>query len=231
MDKEYAQYLLRKTREDYDLIAEEFSSKRQESWPELKFLFDDYLMSGDKLLDLGCGNGRFFEFCKDKNIDYLGIDFSPKLIGIAREKHPQEKFQVADALNLPFPDNYFDKVYGIAVFHHIPSKELRLRFLLEAKRVVRSGGKLILTVWKFRRFETRLLLLKFTFLKLFGLSRLDFGDFLESWGKTKIKRYYHWFSKKESIDLIKKAGLTLKKIDLAKNEKGNRQNTYLIAEK
>jgi len=228
MDQNYAQYLLAKTREDYNLIAEEFSSKRQEPWPEIKFLFNDELAFGDRVLDLGCGNGRFFEFCKDKNVDYLGIDSSEKLIGIAQKSHPQAKFQVADALSLPFPDNHFDKVYSIAVLHHIPSAELRLQFLEEAKRVLRPDGLLISTVWKFSQVKMRFLLFKFTILKLLGLSRLDLGDVLDPWGKTEIKRYYHRFSKKELIDLTKKAGFKMKKLGLVKNEKGNRQNIYLV---
>ena len=230
MDKKYAQYLLEKTRQDYNLIAEEFSSKRQEPWLELKFLFDDYLMPGEKVLDLGCGNGRFFEFCKDKNIDYFGVDSSEKLIEIAKAKYPQAKFQTADAFNLLFPNNYFDKVYSIAVFHHIPSRELRLQFLKEVKRVLRPDGFLILTVWKFFRPKTRLLLFRFTILKLLGLSKLDFGDVFEPWGK-KIKRYYHCFSAEELMDLVKRAGLAVKRTGFVKNQKGNRQNIYLIAQK
>ncbi|PJB09259.1 hypothetical protein CO121_00925, partial [bacterium (Candidatus Gribaldobacteria) CG_4_9_14_3_um_filter_36_15] len=162
MKKEYAEQLLKKTKEGYDEIAEEFSTTREEVWEEMSFLFNDYVIPGDKILDLGCGNGRFFELLEDKDIDYIGVDFSQKLIEIARKKylHPPQvfakqkfgrariKFQKADALNLPFPNNYFDKIYSIAVLHHIPSKQLRLQFLKEARRVLKLNGLLILTVWK-----------------------------------------------------------------------------------
>lgn len=230
MDKTYAQYLLKKIREDYNLIAGEFSSKREQPWPETKFLFDNYIKSGDMVLDLGCGNGRFFEFIKDSGAEYIGLDSSEKLIEIAKIKYSQAKFQTADALNLPFPDNYFDKVYSIAVLHHIPSKELRIQFLEEVKRVLKPGGLFIATVWKFHRPESLFLIFKFTIAKILGLSRLDFGDIFEPWGK-KLQRYYHCFSKKELAHSVREAGFGVRKVGVIANERGNRRNIYIVAKK
>ncbi len=229
MEKECALYLLEKTKEDYNLIAEEFSRTRSSIWPETKSLFDRYLLPGEKILDLGCGNGRYFEYLKGKDVDYFGVDISERLINIAKSRYPKAIFQTADALNLPFPDDFFDKAVGIAVFHHIPSEDFRIRFLQEVKRVLKPGGTLILTVWNFREAKEFLLYFKFIILKLFG-SKLDFGDFLEPWGK-KALRYYHYFSKKELISLLKKAELSLKETGILKNERGNRRNTYLVAKK
>jgi len=230
MDSEYAKYLLEKTCQDYNLIADEFSVTRQEIWPELAFLVEDYLTEGEKVLDLGCGNGRWFKLFQKKKIDYVGVDFSEELIKVAKRNYPQAKFQTADILKLPFPDNCFDKIYSIAVLHHIPSEELRLKSLKEAKRVLKPGGILILTTWKFHDKKELSLLFKYTILKLIGKSNLDFKDVLEPWGK-KIKRYYHCFSKKELTGLVKKAGFKIKKSGIIKNKRGNRQNIYLIAEK
>lgn len=230
MQKDYAQYLLQKTTQDYNLIAEQFSRAREKIWEEMRFLFDDYLISGERVLDLGCGNGRFYQAMKDKKVDYIGVDSSEKLIGIAKKRYPEARFEVADALNLPFPNNYFDKVYSIAVLHQIPSEELRLRFLKETKRALKPEGLLLITCWKFHQPKELFLIFKFTILKLLGLSKLDFCDIFEPWGK-KIKRYYHCFSKKELINLVKKADFKIKKAGLVKNERGNRQNIYLIAEK
>jgi ubiquinone/menaquinone biosynthesis C-methylase UbiE len=53
------------------------------------------------------------EVLKDKEIDYSGLDFSEKLIEIAQRKYPEANFQVADVLNPPFPENFFDKVFAI----------------------------------------------------------------------------------------------------------------------
>ena len=228
MDKDYAQYLLEKTRQDYNLIAEEFSRTREKPWPELRFLFDDFFTPGEKILDVGCGNGRFFEFCKEKNLDYSGIDSSEKLIKIAKNSYPEAKFQVADALSLPFPSNYFDKVYSIAVLHHIPSNELRLKFLEGAKRVLKPGGLLILTVWDLWWGRGWKLNLKFGISKLLGKSKLDFKDIFVPWGKTR-QRYIHCFTKRELISLTKKAGFKIKKVWRAGQDP--KTNIYLIAQK
>lgn len=246
MDREYAEYLLKKTKDDYNLIAADFSRTRARPWEELKFL-GDCVLAGEKVLDLGCGNGRLLEIFKDKRIEYFGVDASEKLIEIAKKRYPPEplppagkdkkeiflpqvRFQVADALNLPFPNNFFDKIFSIAIFHQIPSKEFRLRFLKEAKRVLKSEGQLILTVWKFHQVDELYLIFKYTILKLLSLSKLDFGDIFEPWAK-KIKRYYHCFSQKELLNLVKKAGFKIKEAGIVKNQKGNRQNIYLIAQK
>jgi ubiquinone/menaquinone biosynthesis C-methylase UbiE len=229
MDLEYAKFILEKTRKDYNLIAKEFSTTRREIWDELLFLFEN-LKEGEKVLDLGCGNGRWYKIFKEKKVNYFGIDNSEKLIEIAKENFPSAKFFVGDALNLPFQDNFFDKIYSIALLHHIPSGEFRIKVLNETKRVLKTGGILILTCWKIHRWREILAFLKYTFLKLIGISKLDFKDIFLPWGK-KTMRYYHCFSKKELEDLVKKAGFEILKSGVVKNNRGNRQNYYIVCQK
>ncbi len=228
MDKKYAQFLLGKVNDDYNLISEEFSRSRRNIWPEIRFLFDNYLKKGENILDLGCGNGRFYNIFQEKKVKYIGIDKSQQLVRLAMKKYPLADFREGDAFNLPFPDNYFDKIFSIAVLHHIPSEELRLKFLKEAKRVLKKDGLLILTVWHFSGWDNYFLLLKYTILKLMGRSKLGFKDILKRWGK-KAKRYYHWFSEKELRNLVKKVNLEIKEIGIVKNKDKQRQNIYLVA--
>ena len=233
MDKNYAQYLLSKVIDDYNLIAEDYARTRAFVPEDIRAL-GEYTKSGDRVLDLGCANGRLFEVVKNKNAIFLGVDVSEKLIGIAKEKYPEAKFQVASGLNLPFSENHFDKVYSISVIHHIPSEELRLRYLKEANRVLKPGGLLILRVWDFwRRKEGVRLFLKYAFLKLIGRSKLDFGDVFLPWknsrGGIAAQRYFHCFTKKELENLIRKAGFKIKKI--WREGKDPRTNIYLVVEK
>lgn len=247
MEKEYAKYLLKKIKKDYNLIAAEYARTREFIW-DIEPLAQ-YVFAGERVLDLGCSNGRLLKILKEKRIDYIGVDSSEKLIEIAQKKYPPKsrppehknkkdiflptvKFQVADALNLPFPNNYFDKVFSIRTFHHIPSSEFRLQFIKETKRVLKPGGVLILTVWNVRgsKDKTNLLrLIKSTFLKIIGKSKLDFGDTLVPWDK-KVLRYYHYFTKNELKKIIEKSGLKIKKIWTFSGP-AQYSDIYVVAEK
>jgi len=228
MKKHYAEHLLSKTKQDYTVIAKDFSRTRKNPWPEVRFLFDQYLEAGDKALDLGCGNGRFLPFFKENGVDYVGVDNSQRLLGLAKERFPEGDFRLDDALNLSFSDDSFDKVYSMAVLHQIPSAEFRLKFMNEAKRVLKPKGLLVLTVWKFYTLEHWQLLLKYTFQKMIGEAKLDWGDVLIPWGE-KTERYYHCFSPWELKGLAEKSGLRVLKQGTAKNKTKTRQNLFLVA--
>lgn len=233
MEKNYAEYLLQKTQKDYNLIASDYSRTRSFLLPDIQELAN-YALSGEKILDSGCGNGWLFEILKEKKVEYYGVDFSEKLIEIAKKKFPQGNFQVENALKLSFPDNYFDKVYSISVLHHLPSEEFRLQYLKEAKRVLKPNGLLILRVWDFwRRKKGLILLLKYTFLKLIRKSKLDFFDVFVPWYNSKkevlVERYFHCFTKRELEKLVERAGFKIKKS--WRGGRDPRTNIYLIAQK
>lgn len=235
MDKEYAKKIIRENNKGYKLISSHFSATRDRIWPEIKFLFEKYINLNDKVLDLGCANGRFYKIIKDCTGKYIGIDNCKSFIEIARKKYPDADFREGNALNLAFSDRYFDKIFSIAVLHHIPSKELRLKFLKEVKRTLKPKGLCIFTVWEAKERKIRTSLLKFTFLKLVFLSKLDFGDIFLPWksnsGENRFNRYYHFFSKRELINLFKEAGFFVKDTGIIENEKGNRRNIYIVAER
>lgn len=239
MEQKYARYLLDKTQTDYNRIAEHFSKTRAHIWKDLN-CFDKFVERGDRVLDMGCGNGRLVELFKHKRIEYVGIDNSEKLIRQARKKLNtlgpriqdigKVRFVKGSALNLHFENNYFDKIFSIAVFHHIPSKNFRLQFLKEAKRVLKPDGLLILTVWNLRQKKFLRYHLKYLFLKLIGKSKLDFCDIFYPWkspkGKVLAKRYVHCFRKKELGALLKKTGFRIQRIGfLGKHKK----NIYCVA--
>jgi len=233
MDIEYANYLLEKTTEDYNLIAEDYTRTRAYVPEDIRDL-GKYAFAGERVLDSGCANGRLYEILKDKEINYFGIDISKKLIQIANQKYPKAKFQTADALNLPFSENFFDKIYSISILHNIPSRKFQLQYLKEASRVLKPGGLLILRVWDFwRRKAAFKLILKHTFLKLINRSKLDFKDVFVPWkssgGKIIAERYFHCFTKMELENLVKKAGFKVKKNWRGGKDPGT--NIYLIAKK
>jgi len=228
MDPKFADFLLKKTQRDYNEIAKAFSSIREEIWPEIWF-FKDFVESGEKILDLGCGGGRLFKLFRGKEIEYFGVDFAEELIESARKKYASSKearsretppvFLTVNALRLPFDDNFFDKVFSIAVLHHIPSNEKRILFLKEIRRVLKPKGELFLTVWNLWQMKYLPLILKWTALKLFGLTKIDFCDIFVPFHR--VNRYYHCF---RSGGLAKLARMTYFNDIKVKYLKRNGQN-------
>jgi len=227
MKKSYALEILNQVRETYNQIAESFSQTRSKVWPEFLFV-KNLVEKGGKVLDFGCGNGRFFEVFQEK-ADYYGIDVSEKLICQAKKTYPKGRFYHFDALHIPFEDNFFDLVIAIAVFHHIPSKELREQLLLETKRVLKPQGRLVLSVWYlFHKPKILKKLLVFTCKRIFGKSRLDFFDIFVPW-QNKYQRYIHLFNRKSLKKEVLNAGFKIEKSFILNRRK--EKNIVLIAQK
>ena len=112
-------------------------------------------------LDVGCGTGPVIALLAEKYPEkhFVGLDITPAMINAAQAKGlSNAEFVVGDAEDLPFDDSSFDAVLCSNSFHHYPNPEA---FLREARRVLRSGGKLILrdytsndlVVWLMNTFE------------------------------------------------------------------------------
>jgi ubiquinone/menaquinone biosynthesis C-methylase UbiE len=97
-----------------------------------------------KALDLCCGQGNVSEALLSRGCQVVGVDFSPAMLVLARQRVPKAIFIEADAQDLPFDDAGFDIVVSNLGVCHIPDQA---RALAEAHRVLRSGGKFAMTVW------------------------------------------------------------------------------------
>ena len=111
------------------------------------------LLQGERLLDLGCGEGRHaINAYIAANIDVFAVDLSPSDLAITKER--QQGFasdseskgfyvQCADALKLPFPDHCFDKIICSEVLEHLPDYRGALK---EIQRVLKPSGTLAISV-------------------------------------------------------------------------------------
>lgn len=98
------------------------------------------LKAGARIADLGCGSGVFTNILQQRGYHCTGVDLSPALIRIAREKFPGVEFIEGDIERLPFADASFDGVLLAGVVHHFSE---RSHCVAEIKRILRPGGKFV----------------------------------------------------------------------------------------
>lgn len=218
MDKQTQNKLLDLVRRNYEEIAEEFQLSREKPlWPEIVNLARA-VKDTDRVLDVGCGNGRLIQALLLKKIYYLGLDQSDALLAFARQKYPDKTFRQGDILRLgEVPEMNFDLVFAVAVLHHLPGPDLQTAALRQLKNKIKPGGRIIILVWNMRaQKKFRRLIWKFSLLKLIGKNRMDWGDVIFSWKNPDrsalSQRYYHAFRPPELKKLIKRAGLKVEKI-------------------
>ncbi len=94
-----------------------------------------------RLLDLGCGKGRFANRLEDLGAEVLGLDLS---LAMLRSGQVEGRSRVrGSARRLPFRDSSFDAVYAVEVLQHVAPVAIG-SVLAEACRVLRPGGRLVI---------------------------------------------------------------------------------------
>ena len=110
------------------------------------------MQAGDRAIDVCCGTGALALHYAGMGVTAAGIDMDPRVIEIADGKRRRRgldnaSFQVANALNLPFEDGFFDFASISMSLHETESAERDI-IVSEMKRVVKVGGALILIDYK-----------------------------------------------------------------------------------
>jgi ubiquinone/menaquinone biosynthesis C-methylase UbiE len=113
-----------------------------------------HLADGDKVLDLGCGNGySSIQFAGARRIQLRGVDYIPEMIEQAKARlntmqgklAGSVEFDVGDITQLKEPTNSYDKVIVVRVLINLGTWERQLGGLRECIRVLRPGGLLLLS--------------------------------------------------------------------------------------
>lgn len=150
--------------------------------------------TGKKVLDIGCGEGYLgAEISKNGNF-VMGIDISEKSIEKAKEVLQDAIAMDLQEEKVPYPGKYFDIIIITEVIEHFLSPE---DLFLEAKRLLKNDGFMIITTPNFLIFSNRINI-------LFGRFKYTESGFLD-------RGHIHFFHIKSFEEMLKKTGL---KVDL-----------------
>jgi ubiquinone/menaquinone biosynthesis C-methylase UbiE len=124
------------------------NAMRRQILPELHEILAGKDQRGLRLLDIGCGTGRFLDFVKQAwpRLPVLGLDLSDAYLRHARQhlkRWSWVRFAVGKGESLPLPDGSQDAVTNIFMMHELPP-QVRRSVVAECARVLKPGGRLIL---------------------------------------------------------------------------------------
>lgn len=123
---------------DFGRLAADYDRLRPGFTDVEELLVREADLRGRRVLDVGCGTGRFAAWLADAHAARVwGVDREPKMIETAKARGSRAEFRVADAERLPFRDGWFERVTMQLVLHHLD----RARALGEAQRVLAAGGR------------------------------------------------------------------------------------------
>ena len=167
---------------------------RRQALPQLREVFAGRDQRKLKLLDIGCGTGRFLDSVKQvwPRLPTLGLDMSEAYIRHAKrqlKRWSRTSFVVGKAETIPLPENSQDAVTSIFLFHELPPKIRRIVFS-ECARVLKPGGRLVF-IDSLQRGD-----------------RLDYEGLLELFPQNYHEPYYESYTKENFCALATDCGLT-----------------------
>ncbi len=177
----------------YEKIAERFNHSRAYKWNWIE-IFLQKLNKNSLVYDIGCGSGRNMTY---EGLNFIGIDNCENFIKICRSKNLN--VINANSINIPLKNNSADAIICIAMFHQLSNNENRINTLLEIKRLIKPGCKILLSVWSINQPpKTKRIF------KRYGNNIVDWNNY-----GTIYERYYYIFKIDEIKKLFKSANLLL----------------------
>lgn len=142
---------LRATRAAYDTVADAYAARfdgELVAKPLDRGMLDGFAelvraTGAGPVADIGCGPGRVTAYLSGLGLPVFGVDLSPGMIALARQSHPDLRFDVGSMLGLDLPD---DSLGGVLAWYstiHVPDERLPEAFT-EFRRVLAPGGYLLL---------------------------------------------------------------------------------------
>jgi SAM-dependent methyltransferase len=180
-------------KEVYEVIASQFDNKRYAQWDWIETFLDRF-EPNSLVYDIGCGPGR------NIRTGMIGVDNCENFIKICKNKN--KDVILGDMTDLPLESNSGVGIICIAAFHHLNNPSDRFKALMEFKRVLKTGSRIMISVWSINQSHAGKGNRKLTF---------HYGDNLVPWNSNGViyNRYYYIFEINEIKELFEKAELKL----------------------
>ena len=199
----------------YHSISEHFSDTRISVWDAVK----DFLQAqptDSEGFEIGCGNGKNMLYAEELGHKMTGIDTCSQFVILCKNTY-KLNVNIGNAVIQTYVDYAFDYAISIAVFHHISTDEMRSKALLNMIRVLKPGGKGIVSVWAYEQDDH-------------SNKKFTIGDNFVDWNKPyfvdgvrhfkKYDRYYYVYDTNLFKSYIYQFE-DLIKVDTIYNQKGN----------
>jgi len=114
------------------------------AWERRRALLRGEARRGERVLDLGCGAGRFVAALRDAGADPVGVEIAEQALERARRNVPGADLRLLEPDgSIPLAHGEVDLVWCSEVLEHVPDTA---GLLTEARRVLKPGGRLLVTV-------------------------------------------------------------------------------------
>ncbi len=182
MDEAIVRRLVALNEAFYGRFAAPFAESRAAPQPGYERLLAYAPESGGRVLDVGCGEGRFLRFLRSRGqgVDYTGVDFTAGLLALG---DTSGRLLRRD-LSLPgsLDDlGHFDLIVCLSTLQHIPGSDNRARLMAEMGACLLPGAHLVLANWQFVGSQRQRRKIQPWSAAGLETSDVEAGDYLLSW--------------------------------------------------
>jgi len=174
----------------YDLMVDRAMKEWLNYKPKMHWNYFMGLVTGKKILDIGCGTGRDAKYFTENGFNVVGIDISEKMISYAKKNAPKAKFYARDMRNMRFKSGSFDGVWCMSSLTLLDENHM-IPVLKKINNVLKKGGTLFISMKE--------------------------GEGIDVYGEGEKKRYAFLYPKNTVEQKVRNAGFDIVKI---KREKG-----------
>lgn len=140
-----------------DMVAETFLHMPVSDY--IENFFSSMNDKAKKVLDCGCGGGRYTDYLNDLGFSVFAIDYSPKMVETTRKRMKNRlapnRIVCAKTDRLPFDSKFFDIILSNGVLHNVTDPAVYKKSFIEIKRVLCPGGFLYLSTFISNDLDTR----------------------------------------------------------------------------